>query len=62
MSSIEFASAYFLYGLIIIPLLVAWYVFLGRNRQAYVKFSDTSSFSNMPKSWRIYARHILFTL
>ena len=62
MSSIEFASAYFLYGLIIIPLLVAWYVFLGRNRQAYVKFSDTSSFANMPKSWRIYARHILFAL
>jgi len=62
MSSLEFASAYFLYGLIIIPLLVAWYIFSGRKNQAYVKFSDTSFFTGMPKSWRIYARHILFAI
>ena len=62
MSSIEFASSYFLYGLIIIPLLIVWYIFLGRKHQAYVKFSDTGFFKGMPKSWRIYARHILFVL
>lgn len=62
MSSLEFASAYFLYGLIIIPLLVAWYIFSGRKNQAYVKFSDTSFFTGMPKSWRIYARHMLFAI
>lgn len=62
MSSIEFASPYFLYGLIVIPLLVVWYIFLGRKHQAYVKFSDTSFFKVMPKSWRIYARHILFVI
>ena len=62
MSSIEFASAYFLYGLIIIPLLIAWYIFLGRKHQAYVKFSDTSFFSGMPKSWKIYAQHLLFVI
>lgn len=62
MSSLEFASAYFLYGLIIIPLLIAWYIFAGRKNQAYVKFSDTSFFADMPKSWRIYARHILFAI
>ena len=62
MSSIEFASPYFLYGLIIIPLLIVWYIFLGRKHQAYVKFSDTSFFTDMPKSWRIYVRHILFVI
>ena len=62
MSSIEFASSYFLYGLIIIPLLVVWYIFSGRKNQAHVKFSDTSFFNGMPRSWRIYARHILFVI
>ena len=62
MSSLEFASSYFLYGLIIIPLLVIWYIFSGRKNQAYVKFSDTSFFNGMPRSWRIYARHILFVI
>ena len=62
MSGLEFASSYFLYGLIIIPLLVVWYIFAGRKNQAYVKFSDTSFFNGMPRSWRIYARHILFVI
>ncbi len=62
MSSLEFASSYFLYGLIIIPLLVIWYIFSGRKNQAYVKFSDTSFFNGMPRSWRIYVRHILFVI
>lgn len=62
MSSIEFASTYYLYGLIIIPLLIVWYIFSGRKQQAYVKFSDTGFFTGMPKSWRTYARHILFAI
>ena len=62
MSSIEFASPYVLYGLIIIPLLIVWYIFLGRKHQAYVKFADTSFFTKLPKSIRIYARHITFAL
>lgn len=62
MSGLEFASGYYLYGLIIIPLLVVWYIFAGRKRQAYVKFSDTSFFNGMPKSWRIYAQHVLFAI
>ena len=62
MSGLEFASSYFLYGLIIIPLLVVWYIFSGRKNQAYVKFSDTGFFDGMPRSWRIYARHIIFVI
>jgi len=62
MSSIEFASSYFLYGLIIIPLLVVWYIFLGRNHVAYVRFTDTNFFTTLPKSWRLYIRHLPFAL
>jgi len=62
MSSIEFASSYFLYGLAIIPLLIVWYIFSGRKHQAYLKFADTSFFTGLPRSWRVYARHIIFAL
>ena len=62
MNSIEFASPYFLYVLIIIPLLVVWYIFLGRKHQAYVKFTDTSFFAGLPRSWKVYVRHVLFAL
>ena len=62
MNSIEFASPYFLYVLIIIPLLVVWYIFLGRKHQAYVKFTDTSFFDGLPRSWKVYVRHVLFAL
>jgi len=60
MSSVEFASPYFLYGLIIIPLLIVWYIFRGRRQSAYIRFADTSFFTKLPKSWRTYCRHILF--
>lgn len=62
MSSLEFASPYFLYGLIIIPLLVVWYIFRGRRQSAYVRFADTSFFAKLPKSWRAYCRHILVAI
>lgn len=62
MSSFEFASPYFLYGLIIIPLLIIWYIFRGRKQSAYVRFTDTSFFAKLPKSWRSYVRHLLFAL
>lgn len=62
MSSFEFASPYFLYGLIIIPLLIVWYIFRGRHQSAYIRFADTSFFSRLPRSWRAYCRHMLFVL
>ncbi|MBE6342054.1 MAG: VWA domain-containing protein [Lentimicrobiaceae bacterium] len=58
----EFASPYFLLGLIIIPLLILWYIFSRNKQQAYVRFSDTGFFSELPKSWKSYLRHIVFVL
>ena len=62
MNSIEFASPYFLFGLIIIPLLVIWYIFRCNKQQAYLQFSDTEFFDKLPKSWKIYFRHVIFVL
>lgn len=62
MSSFEFASPYFLLGLIIIPILTIWYVFRCNKQQAYVRFSDTGFFNKLPRSWRSYLRHSIFIL
>jgi len=62
MSSIEFASPFFLFGLIIIPILIVWYIFRCNNQQAYVRFSDTGFFDKLPRSWKAYLRHIVFVL
>ena len=62
MNSIEFASPYFLLGLIIIPLLILWYIFSRNKQQAYVRFSDTGFFSELPKPWKSYLRHSVFVL
>ncbi|MBQ8221789.1 MAG: VWA domain-containing protein [Bacteroidales bacterium] len=58
----EFASPYFLFGLIIIPLLIVWYIFSCNKQQAYLRFSDTGFFDKLPKSWKSYLRHIVFIL
>ena len=42
--------------------MVVWYIFLGRKHQAYVKFTDTSFFTGLPRSWKVYVRHVLFAL
>ncbi len=62
MSSLEFASPHFLFGLIIIPLFIVWYIFNCNKQQAYVRFSDTGFFSKLPRSWKSYLRHIVFVL
>lgn len=62
MNSIEFASPYFLLGLIIIPLFILWYIFSRNRQQAYVRFSDTGFFNELPKSWKSYLRHVVFVL
>ncbi|MGN0033690.1 MAG: vWA domain-containing protein [Candidatus Limimorpha sp.] len=58
----EFASPHFLYALAIIPILIIWYIFYGNSQQAYIKFSDASVFTSLPRGWKIYARHLPFAL
>lgn len=61
-NNIEFANPYFLYLLIIIPLLVGWYVFRNRNQHSALRVSDSSSFSTIKTTWKVYLRHVPFSL
>lgn len=58
----EFASPHFLFLLAIIPILIIWYIFRSNKQQAYVRLSDTSFFSKLPKSWKSRLRHVLFAI
>ena len=60
--NIEFASPAFLWGLIVIPVAILWYVFRHKKQEASVRFSDMNGFNELPKSWKVYARHLLFAL
>ena len=61
-NDITFANPKFLWGLLIIPLAIIWYVFRHKKQEASVRFSDLQGFENLPKSWKVYARHLLFVL
>lgn len=62
LENITFANPKFLWGLAIIPLAIVWYILRHKKQEASVRFSDTQGFDELPKSWRVYARHILFAL
>ena len=62
LKDITFANPMFLWGLLIIPLAIVWYVFRHKKQEASVRFSDLQGFETLPKSWKVYARHLLFVL
>ncbi|MBR3709468.1 MAG: VWA domain-containing protein [Bacteroidales bacterium] len=57
-----FANPKLLWGLLIIPAAIVWYVFRHKKQEASVRYSDTTGFDNLPRSWKVYFRHILFAL
>lgn len=59
---ITFANPKLLWGLLIIPAAIVWYIFRHKKQEASVRYSDTTGFDSLPRSWKVYARHILFAL
>ena len=59
---ITFANPKLLWGLLIIPAAIVWYIFRHKKQEASVRYSDTTGFDNLPRSWKVYARHLLFAL
>lgn len=59
---ITFANPKLLWGLLIIPAAIVWYIFRHKKQEASVRYSDMTGFDNLPRSWKVYARHILFAL
>lgn len=62
LENITFANPKLLWGLLIIPAAIIWYIFRHKKQEAAVRYSDTTGFDNLPRSWKIYARHLLFAL
>lgn len=62
MNGLEFASPNWLYLLLIIPILITLYVFFHNKTNPSLRFSDTSFFTKLPRSYRIYLRHSVFAL
>lgn len=59
-AEITFANPGFLYLLILLPLLGAWYWYRLFNNNPGLQLSSTSGFSTAKKSWRQYFIHALF--
>ena len=59
-SGITFAYPWVLYFLLVIPLMIAWYIFRGMKVQSSVKYSSLKIFRNVPATFRERLRHIPF--
>ena len=60
--NVTFANPIFFWGLLLIPLATVWYVLRHKKQEASMRFSDTEGFQSLPKSWKVYGRHLLFVL
>ena len=61
-SGITFAYPWVLYFLLIIPLMIAWYIFRGMKVQSSVKYSSLNIFKGVPSTIRERLRHIPFAI
>jgi Ca-activated chloride channel family protein len=60
LKNIEFANPDYLYLLLIVPILVAWYWYKNNHSKAEIKISTTLPFATVTKSPRQYLYHLLF--
>jgi len=60
--NITFANPKLLWGLLVIPIAIVWYILRHKKQEASVRYSDTTGFDGLPRSWRVYARHLLFVM
>jgi Ca-activated chloride channel family protein len=61
-NGITFAYPWVLYFLLIIPLMIAWYIFRGMKVQTSVKYSSLNIFKDIPSTLREKLRHIPFAV
>ena len=60
MTDIQFANAGFLWGLLILPLLIVYYILKNNKSHASLQVSSLSGFHEAPGNWKVYLRHLLF--
>ena len=62
MSNITFAHPWYLLGLVLVPLMVAWWLWRYRKQDAAVQHSDISVFDGMGRSVRVRLRWLPYAL
>jgi len=62
MNNLEFAYPAFFWLLIILPVMIAWYIFRGRRSTSSMTLSGFENIDERVGSSRIWLRHILFLL
>jgi Ca-activated chloride channel family protein len=61
-SRLHFADPEYLWFLILIPAVIAWYWYKLRHYSVAMQISSTAVFNNQTPGWKHYTRHILFGL
>jgi Ca-activated chloride channel family protein len=62
MTNITFQYPAFFYLLLVLLPTVGWYIWKQKSSQASLQISTLKGFSNAPKSWKIYLRHLPIVL
>jgi len=62
MFNIQFANPEYLWGLLVLPVIIAYYVFRQNKASASLQVSSLSGFHGAPRSWKVYLRHMLIVL
>lgn len=62
MSNITFVHPWYLLGLLLVPLLVAWWLWRYRKQDAAVQHSDIAVFDGIGKGWRVRLRWLPYAL
>ncbi len=60
MSHFVFANPGYLWLLLILPVMIAWYVWKHKQSAPSITFSALQGFAKSFRSWRYYLRHLLF--
>ncbi len=58
----QFANPEYLFLLLLLIPVIAWYVWKQSVAQASLQVSTTSPFAHLPRSWKEYLRHVNFAL
>lgn len=61
-NNVTFAYPWVLYFLLLIPLLVAWYIWHGRKKQASITYSSLKAFEKIPATFRERLRQLPFAI
>jgi len=62
MKGITFADPAFLWLLVLVPAIIAYYIFRQQKTVSSIRMPDANAFSNAGKSFRNWLRHVLFAL